>query len=95
MPDTVGKTLLSAVEMVATVVRCERVGMIVQLKTATSDAVGKAADGGAQIAVVVDIFFQCVITQHNIHGVAVMVRHHHRPDRGTKGDDFTGNGPVV
>ena len=74
-PEVLVEALLAAVEMVWTVVGKQGVGFAVQRKNTALDSISETTNGGTQIAIVSDVFFQGVVAQHNIHRIPRLVRH--------------------
>ena len=75
IPDVFVKAAQAAVQMVHAVVFCKGIAFSVQLERRAADAVGKAADGCAEVAGRFDIALQRVIAEHHVGQYAVPVRH--------------------
>src|SRR5579872_3709808 len=61
--------------------------MAVERETALADAVGEAADGGAEVVAVIEVLLRAVESEDDVSRLAGAVRSVERLDTGTEGDD--------
>nr|WP_254453605.1 hypothetical protein [Siccirubricoccus sp. G192] len=78
LPQRPVEALRPAMQRIRRVVHRDPVVLALQREAAIGDAVGEAADGGAEIAVIGQVFGGGGETQHHLHGGGIRSRHPQR-----------------
>ena len=77
------KTFQTAMEMVLTLIGCQRISLAIQRKTASADAVAHAADTGPHEVCVFFVFCNCIVTETAVDNFTLGVYNIDRLNSGT------------
>src|SRR3569833_1909630 len=87
LPELAIEAVRAAVQCVRAVIGCELDGLTVEHQATIRDAVGIAADAGAEELPLLDIAGQIVMAEHDVVAEPVAARNDQRLQRGAEADD--------